>query len=723
MTYLTVLSLGMIMLIMLVDTYRTAIDTHEVQSQTTLRVDYDMKEEAVLREMVPVLANRAMQAMQNGSGASTAISEPLTWQKIFRASILGANAETSVSSAALRNFSLQNAIVGNTGDATTWASETFRAIDRSDRYTTPGLNQDYGAGFPPPLEATSSTVKNKDFDFPIISSLKYYGSLAESRVGADVATYPQYNLIPYPNIRFGYAKPGQNFVAKRNWWGFRMNLADHQKNVTGNEKRARDFIVSIYEVPSQLAISAEAFTVLGEYADGSQWQNATIQGGVFSSRARVGAGMGLEWISGRNGLEISADAQIGDNPLIQDGDTSAIETGSDGTSLAVNPFAPGVRERYELLQGDYMPVSLASESGRAAFVPINRGADFFDRFAHSAETNTVSPTTWNNYSVGALQCAMSLDISDVPDVDDPSPSELTFRYLKNGTKQTMVIDLEQGDDTGLPSGYIKCCVENQTVFFGEPVDVAYGKNGSYYFQSGVSGSVTFNNARFGDPLVGVVKNGYYRPSFPFEVTILHDTKQCLTVYPERFKSFLAQIGGDAPDKNNSLCINVDYPGSAYLQKPTIPCTDLDYGVIVRECADLTDFTKGFSMVTNLRLYIADDFNTTAMTPPAGSGLPSPFYPPCSLFAPEKRYGAEVDPFKLNISGQLGSLAGGGTGGSEVHLLDLKTSSNADVAHDDVVVNLAAIAHPAALPPITMMNWLIVIEERHRALYEGTAASN
>jgi hypothetical protein len=122
-------------------------------------------------------------------------------------------------------------------------------------------------------------------------------------------------------------------------------------------------------------------------------------------------------------------------------------------------------------------------------------------------------------------------------------------------------------------------------------------------------------------------------------------------------------------------------------------------------------------VTNLRLYIADDFNTVAVTAPAGSGLPDPHYPPCSLFAPEKRYGAENNPYRLEISGQVGSLAGdSGATGESVHLLDMKTAAETDLDHDKVDVNLSPITHPAALPPITMMNWLVLVEERRREFY-------
>ncbi len=717
-SYVTVLSLGIVMLLLLINTYKTSMRSHETQRDVTLRVDYETKEEAVLRAIVPITANRAMMCMQDQSNEGNNSYE-LRWQRIFRAAIDEANGSGSVDKNVLREFGLEDALVGNPGDARIYSSQTFWAFDVRNRYAMPGINQDFGIGFPPPLESVTSQVNDRDHTWPIISSKKYYGALAAEKVGAAVADYPQFNLIPYPRIRFGYAKPGEPFVAKHNWWSFRMDLAAHQRGTTDLAKRERDFVISIYEVPSQLAISAEAFTVLGQHADGSDWENFTIQGGVFASRARIASGLSLERLSGRHGVELAADTVIGDNPLFgEDTDTTAYENG-EGGGIAPNPFAPGVRESYELAHGSFMPVSLASESGRAAFVPINRGVEFFDRYAHDPESNTVSPTTWNEYSVGALQCAMNLDITEVADADSTFPSEITFRYFKNGSREELVIDLEEGDDAGLPPGYIYCADENETVFFEYPVDVAYGKNGEYYYEEGVTGNVTFDNARFGDPLVGTFKAGYYRPSFPFDLKLLHDTKPCLEVYPERLPEFLGQIGADGPEVNHSISVNVDYVGSAYLQKPSIPCTELDYGVILDECSDLTAFTKGFSLVTNLRLYIADDFNTMETTVPVGSGLASPFYPPCSLFAPEKRYGAENDPYRLRLTGQLGSLAGGGDAGTQsVHLLDLKTATETEVGHDKIEVNLSPIEHPAALPPVMMMNWLVVLEERHREHYDS-----
>jgi hypothetical protein len=40
-------------------------------------------------------------------------------------------------------------------------------------------------------------------------------------------------------------------------------------------------------------------------------------------------------------------------------------------------------------------------------------------------------------------------------------------------------------------------------------------------------------------------------------------------------------------------------------------------------------------------------------------------------------------------------------------------SGADITADRITVNLQPIVHPAELPPITMKNWLVVLEERRK----------
>jgi len=246
--------------------------------------------------------------------------------------------------------------------------------------------------------------------------------------------------------------------------------------------------------------------------------------------------------------------------------------------------------------------------------------------------------------------------------------------------------------------------------------LAYGKNGFFFFKSGVSGTIRFDNDTFGDPLVGTLKDGYSKPRYPFEVKNLISGKVCIAVYPERFKDFMDAIGADDLDINHSLVVNVDYLGSTKLNKPTIPSTINDYGVILNECADLTDFTKGFSIVTNLRLHIGDDFNVTPMSPPAGYTPPSgTFYPPASLFTPEKRYGVDFDPFEVELIGQVGSMASENAT-NPVRPLDATAVSGAGMLANRIKMNLSTISHPAELPPITMKNWLIVLEEKRDEFY-------
>ncbi len=289
---------------------------------------------------------------------------------------------------------------------------------------------------------------------------------------------------------------------------------------------------------------------------------------------------------------------------------------------------------------------------------------------------------------------------------------MKFTYLKGGAKTTLTMNLEGGVVSGLPVGYILSGDENSTAFFPTKVDTAYGVNGQFYYKDNVTGSIRFDNDTFGDPLVDTRKKGYYKPVYPFEKNkSLPSGQVCVPFYPERLSAFLANLGADGLDVNNSISINVDYVNSANLTKPLIPCTANDYGVILQECADLTSFTTGFSLVTNLRLYIGGDFNTVQTTPPTGYTPPNgTFYPPASLFTPEKRYGVTIDALAVELSGQVGSVASE-TVASPVRPLDATGVSGTAVAPSQITMNLSTISHPAELPPIFMMNWLIILEER------------
>lgn len=699
-SFLMVLSTASVLMLLMVFAYRRATTAQSIQSTVQLQLDYDEKEEAILRSIVAIVPNRAIRAMQSESSSSSN-SNALSWESIFNDALTLANARQSISTEILASIGTGTTPkVANSGDSTlTDASRIFKRINSDSNYVSAGINSTLGNGYPTPLTCADSLDSTRDLTWPIISRTKRQSGSANVW-----STYPDFNLVDYPKINFGYATPGQPFVAKRNWWAFSVDLTAHDSSVTKAVRSKRNMVLSIYEIPSQLAISASSFMALGQHASGTAWEGVNISGGIFAGRAIVEGNTGLNALATRRGAAISANASVG-NERFQ----------------GANPFKPGVREEFYLTKGEFFPVSLASESGRAAFIPINRGADFFDRFAHPSESSTLSSTSWNNYSVGALQCAMRLDITQAASATDKTPTVLRFSYLRDGTRQNLTIPLTSGVEPGLPAGYVYCAEDGQSYNFGTSVvDVAYGKNRSFAFRNAVTGTVTFNSATFGEPSLGNSKAGYFRPSYPFEVKRLPNGKTCIAVYPQRFPAFLTALRADSTAVNHSLVVNVDYTvatGSALLTKPSIPCTELDYGVILQESGNMTGFTRGFSLVTNLRLYLGDDFNIVPTTAPSGHTPAGPYYPPCSIFSPEKRYGVEVDPLGVNISGQLGSLAGESIS-EPIRPLESKTLSGSSLPANRVQANLRPITHPSELPPITMMNWLVLLEERKAEFNSG-----
>ena len=65
-----------------------------------------------------------------------------------------------------------------------------------------------------------------------------------------------------------------------------------------------------------------------------------------------------------------------------------------------------------------------------------------------------------------------------------------------------------------PAGYIYCADEGDSVTFDVEVNVAYGADGSFNYLYGVSGTITFDNDTFGDPIHGTVKHGFYQETGP-----------------------------------------------------------------------------------------------------------------------------------------------------------------------------------------------------------------
>jgi len=322
-SYALVITTGAILTMLLISTYRRAATAQDVQTKVQLQIDYSEKEDSILRSVVAITPNRAIRAMQNNSNSSTAVSNPLRWQDIFTEALVLANARTSIDPALKTSLGITDLRTGNTGDSALGTpGMIFKAIAPETGYISVGMNRSLGTGFPPALTAANSTTTSRDPDYPIITSDKVYGGLAQSGVGLPVGTYPNFNLLTYPRINFGYAKPGDPFVAKRNWWAFSMDVGAQDAATTKLARPGRNFVLSLYEIPSQLAISAASFMSLGKYASGSAWQNVSIEGGVFGGKIAMDSTTPISAISGHRGVALPTNS-----------------TG-DGLAMTRNPFAP-----------------------------------------------------------------------------------------------------------------------------------------------------------------------------------------------------------------------------------------------------------------------------------------------------------------------------------------------------------------------------------------------
>ena len=656
---LVVISIGIALLILLISLYENTAQAHAVQKNSLLKNDYQQREDAFLRALTNIIPNKAILCMKPGSENDGS----LQWKSIIEEALVMSNSRQALAPDVASSLGIVNARSGNNTDSSLDYSTIISALTggaTNPEAITSGTNLSASTDYPPPLEC-SSLDQATDSLYPVVSFNKKYGASATDWVQASVDDFPYYNLINAPELHFNYQNSG-NLIAKHNWWAFEMSFADQDASMTNVITRKKKYLVSLYEIPSQLPISASAFTTFGTHSDGSDWSNVTLRGSIFAEKVKTEGTFSTDAIAARKGVEVSSTTTV-------NGSTSGGVTGS-------NPFASNARELAET-QGNVFPISSSSDGGRVSFVPINRGLEFYDRYTGDPDddgtsSNAVSPTSWDYYSIGAKQCGMRLDVIDVISSTDQTPTVIRFSYWR--------------DD---PDDGIIGNAERVSVTFTRTPDPLNPEEEIWPKLGELGGDI-----------------------FPFQVDKSYSNRPCIAIYPERLANWLINNNGGFFQRNHSIAVNVDHINNVNIPVPPFPSNAGDLAVMLIETRDLTAFTSGFSLVTNMRLIFTDDINITPTTTPAGVVLPDgeDFYPPVSFFAPEKRYGDSGIALKIDIDGQLGSLAKGNT--EPVRIADLKTGYADQVVPENIIANLKTIDHPAALPPINLMNWMVVIREIH-----------
>ncbi len=385
--------------------FKTTLMNRDQASKTQLRVDYRQREEALLRALIATFPSKAIASMKANHGDGPEHS----WSTIFAEAVRLSSSSQRLSPQILQSLNLRNKLSGDVGDhSSTEVRSWITSLTGEPGRVTPGtmayaevFAQPAFAGKVPPLLSASSDLQTADALRPVVSPLKRYVTQVPGLM-ADVALHRVYNLIPYPNIRFGYAAPGELFVAKRNWWAFTINYGSSRSTV------ARHYVLSLYEVPSQMPIEAAAFAAIGTHQDGTAWNSdtVTIDGSVYAGSMSVAGTYGAARLAGRSRIDMADEVTLG------------------GLSVGADFDAMGERERLQAERGtDALPVALSANSGRLTFLPLPTGNSYLRRSAPDTTLNA-----FEEYTAGGQHCRITVEATDMVSFEDQTPTALRIRF-------------------------------------------------------------------------------------------------------------------------------------------------------------------------------------------------------------------------------------------------------------------------------------------------------
>jgi hypothetical protein len=213
--------------------------------------------------------------------------------------------------------------------------------------------------------------------------------------------------LTYPNIRFGYKQPGNSFVARRVWWRIPVVYQPAQPNaeyqagtdpasVNSYKITQANYVLSVYEIPSQLPISGNANLQIGADPSGTAWgSNISVTGSISGNQITLSGGT-YSGVSSRQLVYVVNPATVG-----------GVAYSSDSTGSAFDQ--PGTREQMALTQtpGAAAPVSVAGNDGKALLVPVMPGNNFY-------MPAPGAPTHWDLYARPYYRCRIRVMINTAP---------------------------------------------------------------------------------------------------------------------------------------------------------------------------------------------------------------------------------------------------------------------------------------------------------------------
>lgn len=616
---LLVVSVGLALLVILLMTYRNTIQSQKEQSNLLLRNDYLQREDAFLSALTNIIPNRAMRGMMDNIDSDSGGKEKFEWEQIFTDALDHANVHQGMKknmATAILPASSRSANTAGTADS------VAKFTVSSNTFTMPSASA--------PIIAHTG-IDNDDFHLN--------------------TTYGKINA---PKINFKYQVNPQ-FIAKRNNWTFSVSFAEKDADLTNVKREKKEYMISLYEIPAQLAINSASFTNFGQHDDGSNWSNITTDGGIFAGGVKTkGSFSSTDGIASRRGVELADDS---------------------------NPLASTNTERNEALYKGATDTTYSSSSdgGHVAFVPILPviPMDLYDAASNQSDPDYLLYTTYLDEM--KIWTAAGSDPTTRPVNKLFYTRSLPVTVNKQGSGNVSAL----GNSTAwkyYSRGANQC--EIVLIFDGTTNEFRYLKNGAF------TTAVAKDTIKVGTELV-----------FP------HDSEK-ITVNLGLLIAWLADEGVDM-STINSLCVNTDSSRSIYFSNAKDLTTDQTDPTLPE-----IGFTNGFSIVVNQMLLLDEDINVGSNF----GAVPAPtHYPyvsqPLSLYAPLARYGNSSNgTLKIEVVGALGSMAEKDKNDA-VNIGDLKVLGEETNAAG-IKATLKSITNLSELPPVNMMNWMIVIQEVH-----------
>jgi hypothetical protein len=536
---------------------------------------------------------------------------------------------------------------------------------------------------------SAATAANNPLQFLLGSQVSATGTATTSPSG-------RWGTVPFPNIRFGLMRPGDTMVARRVWWRIpvlyqtALQTVEAQTagtNVTRYPGMLANYILSVYEIPSQLPITGNANIQLGLNADGSAWGNTSsagnqvnITGSIYGDAVQLNGGTYGGGISSRNQVNVLNSSSV---------------AGENFTDNTYNNL--GVREQKDLARAiGAAPVSVAGDNGKVMLVPLASGNAFY------LPSPNATPTAWDLYSLPYYHCRIRITISGTNSI---------LNY------QTAAVQGNAGAIT-VQIRYLPDTAQLPDAVFGV-ADSDPGWNTVTYVQ--VTNATIINNS----PSNGYLTNqadGITPSNFLLYTSTATGAQDCNVLEIDLLQMY-STLG-----LNPAKCYSI-YIGCNPAQTPNAGNANFP-NIVLKDADDLTGstallgpltpgpFTNGLSIVTTQRIYIvgggvlqglltASGFNTVPWPNPPDPTNP---YPATSIYAPDVRYGMSSVTPTIAVKGQISVSQATAGSATAVNPLSFSSGANNTISGAGNSYSLNAVSNPRSVPPITRLNLLFTVEK-------------